>query len=123
MPETPTIGRPFQLDTAWTGNRAGRPRVGEALSEYIRTLGGPHGRLCADKLHDLAVGEHRDAKVRLRPREVLLDRGWGKPIEHLNLSGSLATLDPSRLLRPSDEELATASAIAAKLMAYEPPIM
>jgi hypothetical protein len=72
------------------GNPSGRTRVGEKLSAYIRGLAGEDGRLYADKLHEIAVGPHRDVKARLRAIEVLLDRGWGKPIEHVNVSGNPA---------------------------------
>jgi len=40
-----------QLPKGVSGNPKRRPRAGEALSEYIRELGGPDGKVYVDKLH------------------------------------------------------------------------
>ena len=46
---------PFKSGDEWAGNRHGRPRVGETVAEYIRSLAGTDGREYIDKLHALAV--------------------------------------------------------------------
>jgi hypothetical protein len=84
------------------------------LSAYVRELGGPDGKLYVDKLHALAVGEHRDTKVRLQTIEVLLDRGWGRAVERLNVSGSVAALDRAKIARLTDAELALAAQLVEK---------
>jgi len=61
--------------------------------------------------------------VRLRALELLLDRGWGKPIESLNISGGVTALDPAKLARLSDAELEQAAVLVAKLKADDQPAM
>jgi hypothetical protein len=91
--------------------------VGQSVAEYVRALAGPDGKVYVDKLHEIAVGGHRDVKARLRALEVLLDRGFGKAETNLNISGSLTTLDPAKLVRLSDDELEQAADLVAKLLA------
>lgn len=69
-----------------SGNPKGRPRTGAALSEYIRKLGGEDGQVYADKLHELATGQHDNVTARLTAISVLLDRGYGKPPQDINLA-------------------------------------
>jgi hypothetical protein len=123
MPQTPTIGRPFQSGGAWTGNRRGRPPVGESVAEYIRQCVGQDAKAIVDKLVEIALSPHRDVRARIQAAEVLLTRGFGKPPESVTISGSLATLDPSKLSRLTDEELEYASAIAARLLADDQAAM
>ena len=121
MAQTPTVtttqtfGRPFQPGAAWTGNRKGRPPVGESVADYIRQLAGPDAKAIVDRLFQIATGEHKDVNARIKAAELLLTRGYGKPPDNLNISGSVARLDPAKLARLSDEELAQAAALVAKL--------
>lgn len=64
-----------------SGNPNGRPRVGEALAEYVRSLGGPDARAYIDQLHALATIKHDNPGIRIKAIELLMDRGWGKPTE------------------------------------------
>ena len=103
MNDTPR-GRPFRKGES--GNPAGRPRSGEALAEYIRELGGPDGRIYVDKLHALAVGEHKDSRSRLAAIDILLERGFGKPpqpIEHSGSIGSTVDMSTDDVLAELDE--------------------
>jgi hypothetical protein len=78
-------GRPFQKGQS--PNPRGRPRGGTSVAEYIRGLAGPHARAYIDHLHSLAVEPHGDVKTRIAAIEILLERGWGKPPQDVNLGG------------------------------------
>jgi hypothetical protein len=81
---------PFKSGDEWTGNRHGRPRVGETVAEYIRGLAGADGREYVDKLHALATGPHKDTKARLQAIGILLERGWGRPPQELDIQSTTA---------------------------------
>ena len=81
---------PFKPGDEWTGNRHGRPRVGETVAEYIRGLAGPDGRQYVDKLHAIATGEHKDTKAQLQAIGILLERGWGRPPQELDIHSTAA---------------------------------
>jgi hypothetical protein len=77
------------------GNRAnpkGRPPVGTSLAEYIRKLGGPDGKVYADKLHAIAVEPHKNVQARMTAIGILFDRGFGKTPQDVNLSGKVDTV-------------------------------
>ena len=117
MPDTTTTawGRPFQ--PGQSGNPKGRPRVGETVAEYIRGKFGPEARDLIEQLGAIATGGHRDVKARIEAIKLLLAYGFGKPLESLNISGGVTTIDPAKLARLSDAELEQAAAIVAKLSA------
>lgn len=75
-----------------SGNPKGRPKTGHSLAEYIRQLGGENGKLYVDKLHALAVEPHDNINARLTAIGLLLDRGFGKPPQDLNLQGKVDTV-------------------------------
>jgi hypothetical protein len=110
--------RPWQ--PGQSGNPKGRTPNGTSVAEYVRQLCGPDAKPIIDQLVAIATGSHRDVRHRIEACKVLLDRGWGKAVETVNLHGSLATLDPARLARLSDAELAAAADLVAKLMSDEP---
>jgi hypothetical protein len=102
---------PFKPGVDWTGNRHGRPRVGETVAEYIRGLAGPDGREYVDRLHALATEPHKDTKARIQAIEILLERGWGRPAQELDIHDSRD--DYAGL---TNEELAArATALVARL--------
>ena len=91
---------PFKCGDEWNGNRLGRPRVGETVAEYIRGLAGVDGREYVDKLHALATGQHKDTKARLQAIGILLERGWGRPPQELDIhqaTGDVAGLTDAQL--------------------------
>ena len=89
-----------------SGNPLGRPRVGSALAEYIRELGGPDGRVYVNALHEIATSRTKDLKSRLAAIVILLDRGFGRAAQMLEIS---AADDPKAVIpieQLSDAELA-----------------
>lgn len=74
-----------------SGNPKGRPPVSTSLAECIRELGGPDGRVYVQELHNLAALPHDDPRVRIMAITVLLERGFGKPPQDLNLTGEVDT--------------------------------
>ena len=64
-----------------SGNPKGRPKVGTSLSEYIRLLGGANGKAYVDKLHAIATEEHPNVNARMQACQILLERGFGKPVQ------------------------------------------
>ena len=112
-----TTSTKFQPGAAWRGNAAGRPRVGESVAELIRSLCGQDAKPLVEQLLGLATGGHRDVKARIEAIKLLLAYGFGKPLESLNISGGVTTIDPAKLARLSDAELEQAAAIVAKLAA------
>ena len=69
------------------GRRAGTPNKVTGIREYLYGLAGPNGRLYVDKVHVLATEPHSDPHLRLKALLALLERGWGKPTEHVELTG------------------------------------
>jgi len=102
---------PFKPGAEWTGNRHGRPRVGETVADYIRGLAGTDAREYIDKLHAMATGSHKDTKARLQAIAILLERGWGRPPQELDIHDSRA---PYAGLSDADL-MARASAIVKQL--------
>lgn len=68
-----------------SGNPKGRPSTGKSIAEYIRKLGGEDGRTYVDELHQLATMPHDDPRVRMMAIGLLLERGFGKPPQDVNL--------------------------------------
>ena len=82
----PGRGRPFAKGQS--GNPAGRPPAGLSLAEAIRKLAGEDGRVYVEALHQIATHEFTDDRTRIAAIGVLLDRGFGKPPQAVNLEGS-----------------------------------
>ena len=80
---------PFQ--PGQSGNPAGRPRTGQSLAEYIRKLAGEDGKVYVDKLDAIVQSDKEPVQARLTAIGILLERGFGKPPQDLNLSGQLET--------------------------------
>ena len=82
------------------GNRNGRPKLAAAVSRKVRELGGEDGGTYLDQLHWIAT--HDDTRARLMAISILLDRGWGKPAQELDV---LYRDDDSNPQHASDAEL------------------
>ena len=80
---------PFQ--PGQSGNPAGRPKTGLALSDYIRKLAGEDGKLYVDRLHAIALNDAESVQAQMTAMNTLLERGYGSPPKDLNISGELAT--------------------------------
>jgi uncharacterized protein DUF5681 len=75
-----TWGRPFQ--PGQSGNPGGRPKV---IAE-VRDLARQHTALAIETLvHTMEHGD-KDA-ARVTAAQALLDRGWGKPVQGLDVTG------------------------------------
>jgi hypothetical protein len=72
-------------------NPKGRPPTGKSIAEYIRKLGGENGKLYVDILHGVAVDAEQPMPTRLTAMNCLLDRGFGKPPQDVNLGGTVDT--------------------------------
>lgn len=63
----------------------GRPPKGESIAEYVRQKGGEMGEAYVDRLHDLATGAHQNVAARLQAINILLERGFGRPLQEVNI--------------------------------------
>jgi hypothetical protein len=74
------------------GRKTGGRRVGSMnrrslLEEVLYEIDPSDGRVYWQQLHALAAGEHKDAHVRVKALSLLLSYKYGKPTEHVELSG------------------------------------
>lgn len=76
---------PFQKGKS--GNPHGRRPVGTTVADYVRQLAGPNAKTYVDHLHRLATEPHDNPRLRIMAIDVLLERGWGKPPQDVNLDG------------------------------------
>ena len=104
-----------------SGNRGGRPKAAESLAKQIReatAVDGIEGKELVDFVVSVKRGEGpddmKDAASRRWATTTLLERGWGKPQEHIELTTgeSAPKVDYSVL---TDEELEVLERITAKL--------
>lgn len=104
-----------------SGNPAGRPRSGQAVAEYIRKLAGDDAREYVDELHALATRPHNNVKARLAAIGLLLERGYGKPPQELELTGAITQLSESDVSRLSNEDIAALLSILARMSGADVP--
>jgi len=76
----------------FTRGQGGRPRGARNKStqpayDIFVHLGGPNGKRYAAQLHALACGKDTDAHVRVKALALIAPYVWGKPTEHLAVSG------------------------------------
>lgn len=84
MPKSKTTFRPGQ-----SGNPGGRsPRVGPN-GETVAQLARAHTAAAIKTLADLCNGASNEPKDRIAAANALLDRGWGKPKESLDLDANI----------------------------------
>lgn len=74
-----------------SGNPKGRPSATEALAYHIRKLGGKNAKAYIQVLHRLAHDNTQPGPVQIKAVELLLDRGYGKTPQDLNLGQSAST--------------------------------
>ena len=72
--------KPWQ--TGRSGNPAGRPKAPADVTELARKYGPRAVAVIGELLGD------RDARIRLAAANSLLDRGYGKPAQSVNVDGS-----------------------------------
>ena len=80
-----------------------RPKLSEALSKKIRNLVGDGDKL-ANLLFAIANGSEPQAKVsdRLSAINMLFDRGWGKPVSSVEVTGEVNVTNVIHTMDSSD---------------------
>ena len=80
-----------------------RPKLSEALSKKIRNLVGDGDKL-AHLLFAIANGSEPQAKVsdRLSAINMLFDRGWGKPVSSVEVTGEVNVTNVIHTMDSSD---------------------
>jgi hypothetical protein len=81
----------------------------------IRQNGGEDAAQYVERLHALATEPHKDTRARIAAIQILLERGYGKPPQDLNITAAIAAVSQEAIARLSDEELAQAISIGRKL--------
>jgi hypothetical protein len=95
------VGRPFPKGVS--GNPGGRPKELRDVVELART----HSPDAIDTLASVMVDAKTPPAARVAAATALLDRGWGKPGQGLEISGALdVTAFKAGLANLSDRELA-----------------
>ena len=80
-----------------------RPKLSEALSKKVRNLVGDGDKL-ANLLFAIANGSEPQAKVsdRLSAINMLFDRGWGKPVSSVEVTGEVNVTNVIHTMDSSD---------------------
>ena len=72
-----------------SGNPAGRPKRNRELTLYISEKT-DEGRALVDQLCEMAVSSKVNARDRIRAIEMLLDRGFGKAVQPIEVGGEVS---------------------------------
>lgn len=96
-----------------SGNPGGRPR---GLARRVRELVGDDGTMIADYMLAVMRDDRERTRDRLEAGRFLADRGWGKPVQAVELDVATLSpaLDPDRLATLSTEELELLIGLAEK---------
>lgn len=90
-----------------SGNPSGRPKVDKEVRDAARQ----YGEEAITKLVELMRGD--DRRTAMAAAQALLDRGYGKPAQAIEVSGELRTSDiPDDQLHERIKQLAAAAGIA-----------
>ena len=107
---------PFQKGN--NANPRGRPRGGLALAEKIREKAGNDASVYVDELHKLALNRRVAPRVRAEIMKILLERGYGKCPDTINLhTGNSVDLTGIDLDRLTDEQLEELHALSTRTAA------
>jgi hypothetical protein len=96
-----------------SGNPGGRPK---GLARRVRELVGEDGEAIAAFMLQVMLSERERTKDRLDAARFLAERGWGKPVQMLDVEVAPREplIDPARLGSLSDEELETMTVLLEK---------
>ena len=85
-----------------SGNPKGRPLGGSSLAERIRARCGDDGDAYVDMLHGIAMDDEQPMKFRVDAVKILLDRGFGRPPQEVQLSSRMSFTDEQLDALPTD---------------------
>ena len=100
-------GRPFSKGQS--GNPGGRPRGYRDVSELARS----RGPAAIATLVQIMANDELAPAIRIAAANSLLDRGFGRPAQSVDVSGTVAVHDLSRLTDEQLDELERLVAIIA----------
>ena len=113
----------FQSGENWTGNRKGRPKAGQGLSELARAKT-RDGKEIVQYYWSVFVDKSLDHSLRLEAAKRLEDRGWGRAAQTIEHRGSIEIHDYreqfDRIMK-DDTLKAHALAIAEAMSGEEKP--
>ena len=103
-----------------SGNPKGRPKKNHALIDYInqKTTG---GKKLIDELYKLAMREDARDRDRMRAIEILLERGFGKSIQPVQVDAEVNVV--RSLDTFSDQELIELVELRRKLREGDTPVI
>ena len=89
-----------------SGNPGGRPK---GLARRVRELVGDNGAVIADFMLGVMLDDRERTRDRLDAARFLADRGWGKPVQALDVDVAARPplIDPASLAKLTTEELET----------------
>ena len=86
-----------------SGNPKGRPPGGLSLAERIREKGGQDGSVYVELLHGIAMDESEVTKVRLDAVKTLMDRGYGRLPQEVQVGATQEAMRATELRRTLKE--------------------
>ncbi len=108
---------PFQPGN--NANPRGRPRGGLSLAAKIRAKAGDDAAVYVDELHRMALSRRIAPKVRVEVMRLLIERGYGRAPQDINVNTSSLDLSAVDLSRASDtqiEQLHEAAATTTRII-------
>ena len=95
MKKKAVTGRPFPKGTS--GNPRGRPPGGQSLAERVRAKVGDDGAALVDMLYAVTVSDDEPTRTRIEAAKLLLDRGFGRPRETVEVINEPEPMDLSKV--------------------------